>query len=122
MKQLLFIFFLSLPVFVHAQKKTEFLPCDSTVLIPNSFNGNGDGINDHFKPVFQNGDPEKYVLKIFNRWGELIFETKEVNAGWTGSMKDNRRCEMGVYVYIIEYKFKHENFFHQCKGHVTLIR
>lgn len=77
------------------------------VTIPNAFTpnpagGNGGhidqgGINDVFHPVFK-GTVVKYQLLIYNRWGELVFETKNTNIGWDGYYKD-RLCNSGMYLY-----------------------
>ncbi len=91
------------------------------VWVPNAFTPNGDGKNETFAPVVTNA--KDYSVLVFNRWGELIFETTNPIAGWNGTYK-NKMCPEGVYVYII-------NFTSDCgahvekrttTGHVTLIR
>jgi gliding motility-associated-like protein len=74
--------------------------------IPNAFTNNGDGINDLFKPV--NFCPlDNYRLTIFNRWGQIIFETENPDTAWDGFYKGNR-AQQGVYAYIIEYDYTFE--------------
>jgi len=71
--------------------------------IPNAFTPDGDPLNQIFQPVFTSGfDPYDYQLRIFNRWGELLFESHNPEIGWNGKhrgilMKD------GVYIWIIEF-------------------
>jgi gliding motility-associated-like protein len=52
---------------------------------PNAFTPNGDGINDVFKPVFY-GPVSSYTLTIFNRWGQMIFKSRDPGKGWDGTM------------------------------------
>ena len=56
--------------------------CFDDLLFPNSFTPNGDGINDYFLPVGNN--VSEYRLQIFNRWGEMIFESMDEKFGWDG--------------------------------------
>ncbi len=74
------------------------------VIIPNAFSPNGDGLNDIFyaQGIFiQNltGKPAlDYMLRVYNRWGELLFETNDINKGWDGNYK-GEAAEIGVYIY-----------------------
>ena len=72
--------------------------------IPNSFTPDGDGYNQTFKPVFTSGfDPYNYEMLIFNRWGEIIFETHDVTYGWDGKYA-LKNCREGIYSYKITFK------------------
>src|SRR5690606_15012804 len=62
---------------------------DFTVYVPNAFTPDGNGFNNSFKPVMQNVKPDDYQFLIFNRWGELIYETNDLNAEWDGSYNGN---------------------------------
>ncbi len=74
-----------------------------TLYIPNSFTPNGNGNNDLF---FVYGTSIKTMdLKIYNRWGELIFTNDDINKGWDGMYK-NHIVENGVYVYTIKCQFE----------------
>lgn len=70
------------------------------VFIPNAFSPNGDGLNDVFTPVFQGGSD--IIIRIFNRWGELIFINKN-GEGWDGNNK-GKPAEQGIYHYIVSLK------------------
>jgi gliding motility-associated-like protein len=74
--------------------------------IPNTFTPDGDGHNQTFKPVFTSGfDPYNYEMLIYNRWGEIIFETHDVTYGWDGTYAlANYTCQDGVYLYTIIFK------------------
>lgn len=65
--------------------------------IPNAFSPNGDGVNDRFH-IF--GDLEGIELKIFNRWGEKVFESNQQYYDWDGTYKDSP-LNMDVFTYTL---------------------
>ena len=71
------------------------------VYMPTAFTPNGDGVNDVFRPV--TNELVNIHLMIYNRWGELIFETQDITKGWDGTSK-GRKCEVGAYTYILTYE------------------
>ena len=90
--------------------------------VPNSFTPNNDGINDEFLPVLTSGfDAASYQLTIFDRWGEIVFETKELIQGWTGAY-ENELVQSGVYIWHIQFKHKDNDVIETAEGHVTLLR
>ncbi len=89
------------------------------LIIPNAFSPNGDGVNDVFKPL--NLNLETASLSIYNRWGELLFETNVIGEAWDGTYK-GEPVELGVYMYHLEYRFIGESYT-QFKGeNVTVVR
>ena len=73
--------------------------------IPNTFTLDGNSFNDEFKPVFYSGiDIYNYHLMMFNRWGEMVFESYDATYGWDGTYGDMGLVEDGVYVWRIEFK------------------
>jgi gliding motility-associated-like protein len=74
---------------------------DFGIYIPNVFSPNGDGINDEFL-VFGYNISEFYI-EIFDRWGEFIFNSKDISNGWKGTYK-NKICQDGMYIYKVSYK------------------
>ena len=62
--------------------------CECSVYIPNAFSPNGDGLNDTFQVVCD-CEMSDYTLKIYNRWGQLVFETENPEMGWTAEFDDN---------------------------------
>jgi gliding motility-associated-like protein len=92
---------------------------ESLFYIPNAFVPNNDGLNDVFKPVVSN--TSSYNIKIFNRWGKLIFETIDTNEGWDGKYKGTP-SEVGFYVYRISYRFKGDYDDQFIQGHFSLLR
>ncbi|CAG0998062.1 immune inhibitor A [Flavobacteriales bacterium] len=91
--------------------------------IPNAFTPGGDGINDVFRGTgfgFDFSKPENYNMKIYDRWGELIFETNDYASGWNG-MANGKKLKPDAFVYFITvidtYGMEHE-----FRGTVTLVR
>jgi len=68
---------------------------------PNAFTPDGDGTNDIFKPLVY-CPVEEYRMQVFNRWGEQVFESFEVNVGWDG-MFNGEQAPVDVYVYRVQY-------------------
>ena len=97
--------------------------CDKLIYyIPNSFTPDGNEFNQTFKPVFTAGfDPNEFILKIFNRWGELIFVSKDSNEGWDGTY-DGVIVLEGTYVWNVQFKSNHDAKVEAFTGHVVLIR
>ncbi len=86
--------------------------------VPNAFTPNGDGVND-ILIVKGFGFADMQFL-VFNRWGELVFQTDDPRIGWDGSYR-GREQEMEVYVYVLQGNFADGNTF-DLKGNVTLLR
>jgi gliding motility-associated-like protein len=72
--------------------------------VPEAFSPNGDDINDTFLPKGENIVNRSYVMKIYNRWGEIVFETTNLYEPWKGDIKGNGLAKPGTYAYYIEYK------------------
>ncbi|MDD3875986.1 MAG: PKD domain-containing protein [Bacteroidales bacterium] len=93
----------------------------STLYIPNAFSPGGDGVNDIFLPVGQGLDNDDYHLMIFNRWGELVFETNDANLGWDGKTMQGNKAYEGVYTWLLYYR-EYQNYQEKRTGSVTLLR
>ena len=76
--------------------------------IPTQFTPDGDGLNDFWGPEI-NQSIYNYTLKIYNRWGEDVFHSKNINKIWDGTYMGTP-CESGVYIYVVEFWMdsKHE--------------
>jgi gliding motility-associated-like protein len=72
---------------------------DFTIYVPNAFTPNGDGINDYFNTPWI-GVKDFHVM-IFDRWGMLIYESRDPDFRWYGDLHD-APCQEGVYTYVIE--------------------
>jgi gliding motility-associated-like protein len=113
---------------------TSFAGCKDTLMktievkgaynvwIPSSFTPNFDGVNDIFIPVFSpyGVDTKHYEFTIFNRWGALLFNTSNINAGWDGTYKGEPAIE-AVYVFTLKFKDS-DGVVYDKIGHVTLLR
>jgi len=90
--------------------------------VPNAFTPNNDGLNDVFIPIGLGIDPNNFILYIFDRWGEEIYNTNDLYKGWNGRTEgSDKLCQMGVYVWLIDYKDINGDR-HKLNGRVTLIR
>ena len=96
---------------------------DFLIYLPNSFTPDGDGFNDTFGPKGTDLNPNDYRMQIFDRWGTLIFETRDLNEQWAGQGPDgNEFVPSGVYVYRIIIRSETTWEKRDISGNVTLIR
>jgi gliding motility-associated-like protein len=90
------------------------------VTIPKAFTPNNDGLNDVLKIEYGAGLSQFNYIKIFNRWGRLVFESNNVNASWDGKV-NGRDQDTDAYTYIIDYiTYKNEHI--TKTGSVILLR
>lgn len=91
------------------------------VYIPNAFSPNNDGRNDYFE-IYGKKSSWKYVaVRIFDRWGELVFESTDLNFKWDGTYK-GQLVEPNVYVYVLDLTFADGHSIAAQRGSITLIR
>jgi gliding motility-associated-like protein len=93
--------------------------CKSKWYIPTSFSPNGDLINDEFIPVLVNC--ENYSLKIYNAWGEKLFETNDPNEKWDGSYK-GKILPDGNYLYIVNFKSSENKKWYNLSGGLKVLK
>lgn len=93
--------------------------CLPDCFIPNAFTPNGDGSNDYFPPYL--AYVKSYSLKIFNRWGELLYESNDPKLGWDGKYK-GELCQESVYVFILSFDTQQSNSTYLFEGTFTLLR
>ncbi len=92
--------------------------CPVTLWLPNAFSPNEDGDNDLFQPK---GDGIlEYRIEIYNRWGELVWFSEDLNEGWNGKFK-GIEAPIGVYAFIVDYRGR-LTADRQVAGHLTLVR
>ncbi len=103
-----------------ASVKVNILYDECELHMPTAFSPNSDGVNDIYRGVSRCG-AQRYHLQIYNRWGNLIFETTDVAQGWNGIYKSVPQ-PTDVYIYQVEY-------FNYCQqkqlklaGNFTLLR
>jgi len=104
----------SISVFVFDQSRCQ----EPFVFVPKGFTPNGDGLNDI---LYVRGNYiEEVEFVVFNRWGERVFETKDLNQGWDGKV-NGQTVSPDVFGYYVSIKcFGGEEYL--MKGNVTLIR
>jgi gliding motility-associated-like protein len=91
---------------------------NSTMYTPNAFTPDGDQHNNVWLPIGYNWKEIHYI--IFNRWGEVIFESYNGNVGWDGKYT-GRDCQEGVYIYKLSWIDKKDVRYIKY-GHITLLR
>ncbi|PWH86467.1 LamG-like jellyroll fold domain-containing protein [Brumimicrobium oceani] len=93
--------------------------------VPNTFTPDGNKYNETFKPVFTSGfDPLDYKLEVYNRWGELIFESNDANYGWDGTYGASqiKFAPEGAYLWKISFKKLRNEESKEIIGSVSLLR
>lgn len=88
------------------------------IFVPNAFTANNDGLNDGFGVV--GTAINEFNIKIFNRWGEQLYESNNIDEKWIPVYKDNE-VQMGTYIYVIKYT-NFENKVFQKTGTINLLR
>ncbi len=92
-----------------------------SMYIPNAFTPNGDGKNEVFMPVSVGVDINSFHMFIYDRWGELLFETDKIDNGWDGKVKGKSDAQQQSYIYKIIALDKNGNKYN-LTGHVTVMR
>jgi gliding motility-associated-like protein len=92
--------------------------------VPNTFTPDRDTYNESFQPIFTSGfDPFDYKLLIFDRWGEVIFESHNTDIGWRGLYgTDGVQVQDDTYTWKIEFTVKSTNQRKVVVGHVNVLR
>ncbi|MES2133655.1 MAG: gliding motility-associated C-terminal domain-containing protein [Bacteroidota bacterium] len=98
----------------------KYKNCDCDMYIPNSFTPNDDDRNDVFAPSFQ-CDYSYFLLTIYDRWGNTVYTSNNVNGKWDGKFKSNP-CPDDVYVYKIEAVQRNPEKKISRSGHISLFR
>ncbi|MEN9699630.1 MAG: hypothetical protein RLZZ301_828 [Bacteroidota bacterium] len=92
------------------------------VYVPNCFTPDGEEYNNTFCPVFSPGfNPKDYHFTIYNRWGEMVFESSDPLVGWDGYFL-NLLAPAGVYTYTISFTMPGKTDLQTIEGHVNLLR
>ena len=87
--------------------------------VPDAFTPNGDGLNDTWDIY---NLPENNEVWVMNRWGEILFRTKNYRGEWDGTNQRGKPLPGGVYIYKIVYYWGENSIRGVKQGHVTLIR
>ncbi|MFM7565781.1 MAG: PKD-like domain-containing protein, partial [Flavobacteriales bacterium] len=97
---------------------------DVIYYVPNAFTPNDDEKNQEFKPVLTQGfKPGTYLFRIYNRWGELIFESRDPSEGWQGDYGPyHTNCQSGTYTWVMKFQVLQTQEDVEVTGHVNLIK
>jgi gliding motility-associated-like protein len=94
---------------------------DPFLYAPNSFTPDGNILNDNWLPVFSSPQyVKRYNLDIYNRWGQIVFETTDFNQGWDGTFQGNP-VQDGTYTWKINFRWYDQRAY-ELTGHITLIK
>jgi gliding motility-associated-like protein len=96
--------------------------CGCSLNLPSAFSPNGDGLNDIFIPVYSPGcnSIKQYSLQVFNRWGQLVFNSNNLDKGWNGYYKD-LPADVGTYFYQLHYYRENNRDEIRQKGDIMLL-
>ena len=90
--------------------------------VPNTFTPDGDSYNQTFQPIITSGiDVQNFTFLIYNRWGELIWESHDASVGWDGKY-GGIEVQDGTYIWTLQFKDKTVDKRYTYEGHVNLIR
>ena len=102
--------------------KTITLKDNFLIYTPNAFSPNGDSRNDTFYPILNGEVDQSYKLYVFNRWGELVFDSYYIQNEWNGEDLNGNLCKEGVYVWKLILQDAIDPSEKVYYGNVTLLR
>lgn len=106
---------------VDSIQKIVSVKSDIILYVPNSFTPNSDNSNETWNVQVHGIKIRNFELQVFNRWGELIWESKDQNYGWDGTYK-NEIVQDGIYTWRLSISPQENSNVFQYNGHVNLIR
>ena len=92
---------------------------ETLIFVPNAFTPNGDGKNEIFFATAVG--IKDFSLKIFNRWGEVMFETNDPSEGWNGMHPGGKEAVQGVYTWTVFAKGENDKLIEK-RGKLSLLR
>lgn len=98
----------------------EVLP-DLIIYAPNVFTPDGNQLNNTWRIYMEGIDVYNYNCKVFNRWGEIVWESFDVTGAWNGTY-DNQLVPAGVYVWVVNAKDRSSDKVHNFSGSITVIK
>jgi gliding motility-associated-like protein len=106
-----------------AQTTISIAGCPQIIYyIPNTFTPDGNEYNQTWKPVFTSGfDPYDFHITVYNRWGEVIWESFNHDAGWDGTY-NGRAVQGGMYVWVLEFGNSINDARYTDYGHLNLFK
>ncbi|MFN8699516.1 MAG: gliding motility-associated C-terminal domain-containing protein [Flavobacteriales bacterium] len=103
---------------------TCIVPQEVSFYVPNAFTPGNDALNEAFGPVFSDvSQLEKYRMVIFNRWGEVVFESEDPGQKWFGNVKGgDYYAKDEVYIWLLNFRQSGFVDEREMSGHVTILR
>jgi gliding motility-associated-like protein len=105
------------------EKVTVYVSQQYDVYAPGAFSPNNDGLNDEFTLISPT-DLYEYRLQVFDRWGQMLFESTNLYEGWNGT-SNGKVCPPGTYVWKASYRLRREGTGSDSRsksGTVVLVR
>jgi gliding motility-associated-like protein len=94
---------------------------DPFYYVPNTFVPDGNIINDVWYVVFSDpSNVRSFLVRVYNRWGEIVYESRDFTEGWDGTYRGNR-AQDGTYIWIMQFEWEDKRVFDD-KGHVNILR
>lgn len=109
---------------IEVSTNVQFVNCNPcAVFVPNAITPNGDGINDRLQ-VFSDCVLQGFSLRIFNRWGNLIYKSYDQNVSWNGLSNDSDQQSTSVFIYLLQYEVQElgEVFSRTISGDIAVLR
>lgn len=119
MKTVLFLTLILTAGVSHSQSDEQYPGCLDSLVIPNSFTPNGDGLSDYFSVYFP-CVPENLKITIYSRWGTEIYTSKYPGFQWDGKTLEGAAVESGTYFFRITFKYLKEE--KEITGYLALLR
>jgi gliding motility-associated-like protein len=104
---------------IHYEHQQADPHCLDSLYIADLFTTCGDAINDAWRIWFP-CDPERFSITLYDRWGNIVFASRDHRFGWTGHNTDGEYLPGGLYVYVLDFTYLHES--KQVKGHLWFLR
>lgn len=100
--------------------KVTYKTCDCNIYIPNAFTPNYDGLNDIFRPAIK-CYPKDYSFIIYNRFGQIVYRTSEINKGWDGRI-NSYDASTGAYIWLVQYRDPNDYSIQKKQGTFILVK
>jgi gliding motility-associated-like protein len=100
--------------------KISYYPSCTDIYFPTGFTPNGDGKNDRFGPIGNLATIKTFTLKVFDRWGQMVFNSNSPSNSWSGTSVNNNLNTTAVFVWYAEYTLVNGTVYKK-KGLVTKI-
>jgi gliding motility-associated-like protein len=121
---LLLVFFLTTSTAPNCPHTENTIDCACEIYVPNVFSPNGDSKNDVFKAIPGSScSLTQFSLKVFDRFGALVFESTSADEGWDGSYK-GQLAPSATYLYVVQYELMDDSkkLLKVNSGEVALVR